>query len=196
VRAKEAAVEIRLYPEPVLRERARPVERFDEALADLARAMARAMVENHGLGLAAPQVGVLERLIIVSPDGQEGHEMVFVNPEILQTDGWQEGEEGCLSFPGIFVKVGRFDRVRVRYQDLAGLPSEMEAEGLLARAVQHEMDHLDGRLLVDRMTPVQRMAQRRRLRELVDRHERRAKEAVRVGDESPDEAPPAPQDSY
>jgi len=186
-------VEIRLYPEPVLRERARPVERFDEALADLAAGMARAMIENHGLGLAAPQVGVLERLIIVSQDGQEGHEVVFVNPEILQTDGWQEGEEGCLSFPGIFVKVGRFDRVRVRYQDLAGLPAEMEAEGLLARAVQHEMEHLDGRLLVDRMTPVQRMAQRRRLRELVERHERRAKETVRAGQASSDPGPPSSQ---
>ena len=188
-------MEIRLYPEPVLRERARPVERFDEALADLAAGMARARIENHGLGLAAPQVGVLERLIIVSPDGQEGHEVVFVNPEILQTDGWQEGEEGCLSFPGIFVKVGRFDRVRVRYQDLAGLPAEMEAEGLLARAVQHEMEHLDGRLLVDRMTPVQRMAQRRRLRELVERHERRAKEAVRAGQASLEEATLSSQDA-
>jgi peptide deformylase len=81
-------------------------------------------------------------------------------------------EEGCLSFPGIYVKIGRFARVVARYQDLQGRPRRLEAEGLLARAVQHEIDHLDGRLLVDRMSVVQRMAHRRRLREL----ERRARQ--------------------
>jgi len=185
-------VEIHLYPDPVLRECSRPVERFDDRLAALAHGMVRAMVENHGLGLAAPQVGVLERLLIVSPDGEEGHETILVNPEILQTEGWQEGDEGCLSFPGIFVKVGRFQRVRVRYQDLEGRPHELDAEGLLARAVQHELDHLDGRLLVDRMTAVQRMGQRRRLRDLALRYDRRAKEAVAAGKEAAD---PSSQDS-
>jgi peptide deformylase len=179
-------VEIYLYPDPVLRERSRPVERFDERLATLARRMARAMVENRGLGLAGPQVGVLERLVIVSPDGEEGHETILVNPEILETEGWQEGDEGCLSFPGVFVKVGRFQRVRVRYQDVEGQAHELDAEGLLARAVQHELDHLDGRLLVDRMTAVQRMAQRRRLRDLTLRYDRRAKEAVAAGGKSAD----------
>jgi peptide deformylase len=186
-------VEIRLYPDPVLRETSRPVERFDDRLAALAREMTRAMIENGGLGLAGPQVGVLERIIIVLPDGEEGHETVLVNPEFVSTEGWQDSEEGCLSFPGIYVKVGRFARVRVRHRDVRGQEAEFEAEGLLARAVQHEMDHLDGRLLVDRMTAVQRMAQRRRLRDLALRYERRSKEAVAVGEESADEAPPSPQ---
>ncbi len=166
-------VEIRIYPDPVLKEQARPVEAFDEALAEFADEMVRTMHAGNGLGLAAPQVGSLQRVVIVSSDGQPGHETVMVNPEIVDSDGWQVGEEGCLSFPGIYVKVRRFARVGARYLDVRGEARELEAEGLLARAVQHEIDHLDGRLLVDRMGPVQRMAQRRRLRELERRWDER-----------------------
>jgi len=173
-------MEIRLYPDPVLRERSAPVEGFDQELADLAAGMTQAMLENRGLGLAAPQVAVLKRLIVVSPDGEAGHETVLVNPEVVCTEGWEEADEGCLSFPGIYVKIGRFARMAVRYQDVAGRPHEMEAEGLLARAILHEIEHLDGRLLVDRMSPVQQMAQRRRLRELTTRYERRRKQALRI----------------
>jgi len=164
-------VEVKLYPDPLLREVAKPVEGFDKALADFAAEIIRTMRAGNGLGLAAPQVGVAKRLVIVSPDGQPGHETVMVNPEILATEGWVEAEEGCLSFPGVYVRIGRFSRVVARYQDVTGQAHELQAEGLLARAVQHEIDHLDGRLLVDRMSTVQRMAQRRRLRELQRRYE-------------------------
>jgi peptide deformylase len=104
-----------------------------------------------------------------------------VNPEIVRTAGWVEADEGCLSFPGIYVKLGRFAHIVARYWDLGGQPQQLEAEGLLARAVQHELDHLDGRLLVDRMSPVQRMTQRRRLRDLATRYQRRIDQAVGVG---------------
>jgi peptide deformylase len=174
-------MELRLYPDPVLRERSEPVEVFDEALAAVARDMARLMHENNGLGLAGPQAGVLKRIMIVTPDAEPGRETVLVNPEIVRTAGWEEADEGCLSFPGIYVKLGRFARIVARYWDLGGRPQQLEAEGLLARAVQHEIDHLDGRLLVDRMSPVQRMAQRRRLRDFTTRYQRRIDQAVGVG---------------
>ncbi len=176
-------MELRYYPDPVLRERTRPVEQFDDALADLARDMVRTMNGADGLGLAGPQVGLSLSIVIVSPDTQPGSEIVLVNPEITATEGWEVAEEGCLSFPGIYVKIGRFERVRARYRNLKGEPGELEAEGLLARVIQHERDHLDGRLLVDRMSAVQRMTQRRRLRQLKDRYERRTSE-VETGSEA------------
>jgi len=174
-------MELRLYPDPVLRDRSEPVEVFDEALAAMAREMTRLMYENNGLGLAGPQVGTLKRIVVVAPDAEPGCETVLVNPEIVETAGWEEADEGCLSFPGIFVKLDRFARVVARYQDPSGRPQHLEVEGLLARAVQHELDHLDGRLLVDRMSSVQRMVQRRRLRDLATRYQRRIDQAVRVG---------------
>lgn len=166
-------MELHCYPDPVLRQKAEAVTRFDGDLAGLVRGMLDTMHASDGLGLAAPQVGVPARVAIISPEVQPGREVVLVNSEIVDSEGWEESDEGCLSFPGIYVKIGRFTRVRARYQDLRGEVHEIEAEALLARALQHELDHLDGRLLVDRMSPVQRMAQRRRLRDLRDRYERR-----------------------
>ena len=177
---------IRLYPEPVLRETCTPVETFDQGLAVLASGMVRAMHENRGLGLAGPQVGVTQCVAIVSPDGEAGHETVLVNPEIVRSEGKDEHDEGCLSFPGIYVRVRRAEHVVVRYQDVGGAAHEMEAWGLLARAILHELDHLDGRLLVDRMSPVQRVAQRRRLRQLEERYDRRSQE-VEMSSEAADE---------
>ena len=173
-------MEVRKYPDPVLRTPTGPVKAFDKALADLAAEMVRTMHEAEGLGLAATQIGRTERMAIVAADSKPGHEQVLVNPEIAEADGWEVSDEGCLSFPGIYIKVGRFTHVRVRFQDVEGRPHELTAEGILARAVQHELDHLDGRLLVDRMSAVQKMSQRRRLRELVDRFERNAA-AVKPG---------------
>jgi len=176
-------MEVRCYPDPVLRQRTRPVEEFGDALANLARDMVKTMNEANGLGLAGPQVAVSLSIVAASLDTQPGNAVVLVNPEILQTDGWEVGEEGCLSFRGIYVNIGRFHCIRVRYSDTKGEPQELEAKGLLARAIQHELDHLDGRLLVDRMSAVQRMAQRRRLRELKDRYEHRLSQS-RTGSEA------------
>jgi len=170
-------MEIRQYPDPVLRQRAEAVVTFDPALAGLTQEMVRTMHEAGGLGLAANQIGLTQRIAIVSPDDEAGHEVALVNPQIAHSEGWEESDEGCLSFPGIYIKVGRFTQIRIRYQDLRGKTCEMEATGLLARAIQHELDHLDGRLLVDRMSLIQRMTHRRRLRELTDRFEKRTAEA-------------------
>jgi len=173
-------VELRQYPDPVLRRETEPVEAFDVALAALAEEMVRTMHASAGLGLAATQVGLAKRIAIVAPDDKPGHEVVLVNPEFVQTSGWEEAEEGCLSFPGIYIKIGRFTRLRVRYKDVQGKTRELDAEGVLARAVQHELDHLDGRLLVDRMSSVQRVTHHRRLKELEERYERKASQASRV----------------
>ena len=173
-------MELRQYPDPVLRRQTEPVETFDHALADLAQEMIVTMRAFAGLGLAATQVGMTKRIAIVAPDDKPGHEVVLVNPELVQASGWEEAEEGCLSFPGIYIKVGRFTRVRVRFQDVQGKTRELDADAILARAVQHELDHLDGRLLVDRMSTVQRVTHRRRLKELEERYERKASQASRV----------------
>jgi len=180
--AREWMVEIRQYPDPVLRKKTRPVRMFDEALARTAAEMVRAMRAAAGLGLAATQVGLAERMAIITTDDQPGHETVIVNPEITRSEGWQESDEGCLSLPGIYIKIGRFARIRLKYQDLEGRAREMDAEDLLARAVQHELDHLDGRLLVDRMSPVQKMAHRRRLKELANRFKKREEAAGKPSD--------------
>jgi len=174
-------MELRFYPDPVLRETTDPVAVFDDALADLAHGMVEIMHANQGLGLAGPQVAVTRSIVVVSPDGEPGHEIVMVNPQIVESEGWQLGEEGCLSFPGLFVKLRRFNRVRARYQDVTGRTHEIEVESLLSRAIQHECDHLQGRLLVDRMSPVQRMSHRRLLRELKDRYARSSAGAETAG---------------
>jgi peptide deformylase len=166
-------MELRKYPDPALRQRTRRVETFDQALSDLAAEMIRTMHVCEGLGLAAPQVGLDVRIAIVAADSGPGHETVLMNPELVESSGWEESDEGCLSFPGIYIKVGRYTKVRVRYQDVRGQQHVMAAEAVLARAVQHELDHLDGRLLLDRMSPVQRMTHRRRLKELAERYESR-----------------------
>ncbi|MBM4018670.1 MAG: peptide deformylase [Planctomycetes bacterium] len=167
-------MEIRHYPDPVLRQSTEAVAAFDQALANLAAEMLRTMRAAEGLGLAAPQIGVSRRIAIVASSDKPGQETVLVNPELVAASGWEDqSEEGCLSFPGVYIRIGRFTSVRVRHQDLQGQTREMEAQGILARAVQHELDHLDGRLLVDRMSPVQRLAQRRRLRDLESRFDRR-----------------------
>lgn len=147
---------IKVYPDPVLRERAEPVKFIDGSIRKLARDMADTMYAAPGIGLAANQVGVTKRIIVVDlqdRDGQRGL-ITLINPEIIQASGSVKHEEGCLSVPGFFAKVGRFDRVVVRAQDLKGETVELDATGLLAVVLQHEIDHLDGRLFVDRLGPV------------------------------------------
>jgi peptide deformylase len=116
--------------------------------------------------LAAPQVGVLKRLIVVSPTGQAADAMALVNCVIRDREGNVEAEEGCLSLPGVNVRVRRAKRCRLEALDLAGNPLELEGEDLLARIWQHETDHLDGVLIIDRMGPADRMAVRKTLRAL------------------------------
>lgn len=147
------------YPDKRLREPGRRVTEFGPALAQLVEDMAETMYAAPGVGLAAPQIGESIRLFIVdvaTGDDDPSDLRVFVNPEILERDGVQVWEEGCLSFPGIHEEIERAERVKVRAQDATGAVFELEADGLLAVAIQHENDHLDGKLMVDHLGLIRR----------------------------------------
>src|SRR5690349_6068004 len=147
------------YPDKRLRNPGKPVERFDSELRALVDDMAETMYAAPGVGLAAPQIGVSQRIFIVDVAAGEDAPSdlrVFINPEIIERVGEVCFEEGCLSFPGIHEQVDRAERIRVRARDVNGESFELEADGLLAIAVQHENDHLDGKLLVDRVSLLRR----------------------------------------
>ena len=160
---REARREIRVIGDPVLRERAREVTTFDRSLRKLAKRMIRIMHDAPGIGLAAPQVGVVDRLIVYDVDDDP---RVLVNPELSEFSGErEESDEGCLSVPGVAMPVERPISVRVKGQDETGAAVDYVAEGLEARVIQHEVDHLDGVLIVDRTTREARAAALRALRE-------------------------------
>lgn len=147
------------YPDKRLREVAKPVTRFDAELSTLLADMAETMYAAPGVGLAAPQIGVSLRVFIIDVavgDDQPSELRTFVNPELVETVGEIEYEEGCLSFPGVHEQIERAERVTVRAQDGSGKPFELEADGLLAIAIQHENDHLDGKLMVDHLSLLRR----------------------------------------
>jgi peptide deformylase len=137
------------YPDKRLHIRAKPVERVDDALRTLIDDMAETMYAAPGIGLAATQVDRHIRLIVLDVSEQKNALMVLINPEIIARDGEKLGEEGCLSVPGVYDKVSRAERVRVRALDRAGTPIEFDAEGLTAVCIQHEIDHLDGKVFVE-----------------------------------------------
>lgn len=163
-----AILPIRIYPDPVLRVRCPEVEDFDAELKELAENMVETMRAAPGIGLAASQVGVEQRLAVVDITAGEAEDTlhVFVNPEIVESAGRDTDEEGCLSIPGITEKVNRPAAIRVRALDLDGKPFEKEAEGLFARAICHEIDHLDGVLFVDRLVGLRKERVRRQLRRM------------------------------
>ncbi|MDD3513297.1 MAG: peptide deformylase [Synergistaceae bacterium] len=154
------SLRLRVYPDPVLRKETEPVVAFDDDLKDLVAEMIRLMNLHDGVGLAAPQAGVSSRLAVVFHDGMLH---VLANPVLLSSEGEQDGEEGCLSFPGIFGNVHRPSRITIRHNDLDGVEHETSVEGFLARAFLHEMDHLDGRLLIDNFSPMRRAMARKKL---------------------------------
>ncbi len=157
--------EIVIYPDPVLRKKAREVKRIDDRVARLAAEMAETMYAAPGIGLAAPQVGVSERVILVDVTGPERKELItLVNPVIVEKEGMVIFEEGCLSLPEVREKVERAARVLVRGYDLDEREREIEAEGLLAIALQHEIDHLNGVLFIDYLSRLKRDMIERKLR--------------------------------
>jgi peptide deformylase len=182
-------LEIVLFPDPILRKPTARVERFDEDLKRFAREMLDTMYRARGVGLAAPQVGDPRRLLVLNPTGDPGRpqeERVLINVKVLGRKGEVWGEEGCLSFPKIYAEIARAETVAFEAADLEGRTAREEASGFLARVVQHEGDHLDGVLFVDRMSPADRI----RVKPLLRALEERFREGR--GRLDPDEADPEP----
>lgn len=154
------------YPDPVLLKPGEPVTEFNAELKKLVDDMFETMYDGQGVGLAAPQVGVSKRLIVIDLSSKRDPEqkLVLINPEVIEAEGRQYGEEGCLSFPEIHEKVVRAQKVRVRAQDVDGNWFEREGEELMARCFLHEIDHIDGVVFLNRMTPLKRSICQRTIR--------------------------------
>ncbi len=159
------------YPAEVLGRRAEPVEKIDGEIRRLVDRMVDIMLEKKGVGLAAPQAGVPLRLFIISLDGSRENVKVFINPTVTPTGELGAIDEGCLSVPGIYTKIQRYKKCEVTATDLDGNEFTDQAEGLYARALQHEYDHIEGVTIVNRMPQVARIAHRKQLKKLEDQHE-------------------------
>lgn len=173
-------MEIVLYPDPFLRKVTPLVEEFGSRLAETAREMLDFMYESKGVGLAGPQVGLPLRVFVFNPSGdpdRREEEGILVNPKIVKRKGEEYGEEGCLSFPNIYGEVRRAEWIRVEARDPEGNPLELEFQDFQARVVQHELDHLEGILFVDRMEPAEKL----RIRKQLERLEREFKKARAAG---------------
>jgi peptide deformylase len=161
------------FPDPRLRTRAAPVAVVDDGIRQLVDDMLETMYAAPGVGLAATQVDVHKRVLVVDVTQEQNRPLAFVNPEIIEREGSTEAEEGCLSVPGIFDKLStRSERIVVRALDRLGKPFEIEADGLLAICIQHEMDHLEGKLFVDYLSELKRTRIRKKLEK--ERRERAA----------------------
>ncbi|MFN7131530.1 MAG: peptide deformylase [Myxococcales bacterium] len=161
--------EILIWPDPRLKEKAKPVEKVTEETRRLIADMFETMYDAHGVGLAAPQIGVLERILVVdtSPRQDDARPMVFINPVIVKAEGSTTYEEGCLSIPGEAEEMERYAKITVRALDESGEEFTCQAEGLLSIALQHEMDHLDGMLFVDYLSTLKRELIRKRMKKVI-----------------------------
>jgi peptide deformylase len=158
-----ALLQILEFPDPRLRNRAQPVAQVDAALRTLIDDMFETMYAAPGIGLAATQVNVAKRVLVIDLSERRNEPLALINPEILQRAGVEETEEGCLSVPGYFDKVTRAEQIRVRALDRDGKQIEFDADGLLAVCIQHEIDHLDGKLFVDYLSELKRTRIRKKL---------------------------------
>ena len=165
------------FPDPRLREVAQPVEHVDDGVRQFIDDMFETMYAAPGIGLAATQVNVAKRIIVIDVSEEKHQPLCLINPEILELDGVEEMEEGCLSVPGVYERVQRADRVRVRALDRDGQTVEIEADGLLAVCIQHEIDHLDGKLFVDYLSQLKRT----RIRKKLEKEQRQAPAAEPAG---------------
>lgn len=171
-----ARLEVRTIGDPVLEQVATEVEQVDDALRQLLDDMLETMRDERGIGLAAPQVGISHRIVVIELDGRT---LKLVNPRIVERRGRSKGMEACLSVPELDGEVERADWIRLEYLDETGAAQVLEAGGLLARCVQHELDHLDGVLFVTRVSPSRRLVLKKRIQAL--RQETRARLAERRG---------------
>ncbi|MBI5116769.1 peptide deformylase [Candidatus Poribacteria bacterium] len=168
-----------VYPASILRKQATIVKTVDGPLIKAADAMFSIMYENHGVGLAAPQVGMSKRVLVIDLRQDDQPIYVMINPRITKREGETEAEEGCLSLPEVFGQVKRAERVEVAYVDREGEERTLLAEGLLARAIQHEIDHLNGVLFADRVAEAQKKLVDQKLRELAESAKQKSKEHAR-----------------
>lgn len=159
-------LKILLWPDPRLLAVSKPVAAFDDSLKELVRRMFELMREHKGVGLAAPQVGHNLRLFVMSHTGKPEDDRVYVNPELLAPEGQEEGDEGCLSLPGVNARILRSHEYRIRARDVEGKPFEQQESGYIARIWQHEFDHLNGTLILDRMGALAKLGARKALKEL------------------------------
>ncbi len=152
------SIQVVHFPHPVLRYQSKPVKRVDAELREIANRMLDLMYEHEGVGLAANQVGLPLRIFVANPAGRrgEGEELVLINPELQLPKGSESDREGCLSLPGLFGEVRRAKQIRLSGYNLQGQPIDRTLDGFLARIVQHEYDHLNGKFFFDRMTEEQR----------------------------------------
>jgi peptide deformylase len=167
-----ALLDILRFPDPRLRTQAKSVQQVDERLRQLIDDMFETMYQAPGIGLAATQVNVHKRIIVIDTSQEQNQPLVFINPEILEQDGTEETDEGCLSVPGIYERVQRAEHIRMRALGRDGEAFELEADGLLAVCVQHEIDHLDGKLFVDYLSQLKR----RRIRKKLEKQRRHGTE--------------------
>ena len=151
-----AILQVLYHPDPRLRIKAAPVPVVDDEVRRLAADMMETMYAASGIGLAATQVNVHRRLLVVDVSETHDQPLCLINATLLQKEGVERMEEGCLSVPGVFEEVERAERIRVRFQDLEGRTVEQDADGLLAVCIQHEMDHLEGKLFLDYLSPLKR----------------------------------------
>jgi peptide deformylase len=165
-----AVLTILRYPDPRLEKVAKPVEQVDDSIRQLVRDMAETMYAAPGIGLAATQVDVHKRVIVLDVSDTRDQLVVLINPEILAHEGEQECEEGCLSVPGVYDVVKRAEKVKVRALDREGRPYELAADGLLAVCIQHEMDHLEGKVFVEYLSRLKQA----RIRAKLQKQERRS----------------------
>lgn len=156
-------LEIKKYPDPILRKKCQRVKIFDEKLKQFCHGMFETVEINRGLGLAAPQVGESLYFFIVKIEGEK---LVFINPEIIKKQGREIFEEGCLSFPGLFLKIKRPQKIEVKFQDIDGQEKIIKANGLLARVIQHELDHLVGILFIDKLSWLKKISVSKKLKKV------------------------------
>jgi len=160
------------FPDPRLRTVARPVDAVDDSIRELADDMLETMYAASGIGLAATQVNRDLRMLVLDLSAERNEPLVLINPEIIQRDGSQVCEEGCLSVPGEYAEVERAETIRVRALDRDGAPREIDADGLLAVCIQHEIDHLDGKVFVDYLSPLKRRMIEKRMKKARQQQQR------------------------
>jgi peptide deformylase len=164
-----AILDILHFPDPRLRNKAEPISSVDAAIRQLADDMLETMYEAPGIGLAATQVNVQKRLIVIDISEEKDDPLVLINPEIVESEGEREYQEGCLSVPEAYEMVTRADKVKIKAVNLEGESFELDADDLLATCIQHEIDHLDGKLFVDYLSNLKRQRIRKRL-EKIQKH--------------------------